>query len=84
MYFFGDFKKILAVIFILIVIFLFIFFFAFLSLIILPIILLYFLIRKFLLSKNRTTVFKSEEFFYKEKNDNYIDADYKKNDEKDI
>ena len=83
-FFLNDFKKIFVVLFVLLIIFLSIFFFAFLALIIFPIILMFFILRKLLSSKNNYNVYKDKDFFNNEKKQNFIDADYKKKDEKDI
>ena len=83
-FFFSDFKKFFVVLFVLLIIFLSIFFFAFLALIIFPIILTFFMIRKFLNSKNNYNIYKNRDFFNNDENQNFIDADYKKKDEKDI
>lgn len=83
-FFLSDFKKIFVVLFVLLIIFLSIFFFAFLALIIFPILLIFLILRKFLNSKNNNNVYQDRDFFNNEKNKNFIDADYKKKDEKDI
>ena len=83
-FFLIDFKKIFLVLFVLLIIFLSIFFFAFLALIIFPIILIFFILRKLLNSKNNNNVYQDRDFFNNVKNQNFIDADYKKKDEKDI
>ena len=83
-FFLSDFKKIFLVLFVLLIIFLSIFFFAFLALIIFPIILIFFILRKVLNFKNNYNVYQDRDFFNNAKNQNFIDADYKKKDEKDI
>lgn len=83
-FFLIDFKKIFVVLSVLIIIFFSIFFFAFLALIIFPIILIFFILRKLLNSKNNKNVYQGRGFFNNAKNQNFIDADYKKKDEKDI
>ena len=83
-FFLIDFKKIFIVLFVLIIIFFSIFFFAFLALIIFPIILIFFILRKVLNFKNNYNVYQDRDFFNNAKNQNFIDADYKKKDEKDI
>ena len=45
---------------------------------------MFFILRKLLNSKNNNNVYQDRDFFNNAKNQNFIDADYKKKDEKDI
>ena len=81
---FADLKKIFIFILVLLIIFLSIFFFAFLALIILPSLIMFFIIKKLLISKNKYNVNSAEGYSHKENNQNFIDVDFKKKDEKDI
>ena len=81
--FFNDFKKIFVIVLMLLFIFLSVFFFAFLALFTLPVIILFFILKRFLNTKNKYSSHKTSNTYYKNENDKFIDVDYKKNEEKD-
>ena len=83
-FFFSDIKKIFLLLLFLLILFIGLFFFTFLAMIILPMIIIIFFIKKYLYN-NSTPSFKRNSYDnLKNGNPTFIDAEYKKDEEKEL
>ena len=83
-FFFSDIKKIFLLFLFLLILFIGLFFFTFLAMIILPMIIIIFFIKKYLYN-NSTPSFKRNSYNnMKNGNPTFIDAEYKKDEEKEL
>ena len=83
-FFFSDIKKIFLLLLFLLILFIGLFFFTFLAMIILPMIIIIFLIKKYLIN-NQVPRFKRNSYDdMKNENPTFIDAEYKKDEEKEL
>ena len=84
MYFFNNYKKIFLFLVFLVILLLSIFFFTFLLVLALPIIIILFLLKKYLIKKTGYK-FDNQNFYDVKKNtNNFIDVEYKKDEEKEL
>ena len=84
MYFFNDYKKIFLFLVFLVFLLLSIFFFTFLLILALPIMIILFLLKKYLIKKTGYK-FDNQNFYDIKKNtNNFIDVEYKKDEEKEL
>ena len=82
-FFFTDIKKIFLLLIFLLILFIGLFFFTFLAMIILPMIIIIFFIKKYLY--NKSTSFERNSYDdMKNVNPTFIDAEYKKDEEKEL
>ena len=83
-FFFSDIKKIFLLLLFLLILFIGLFFFTFLAMIILPMIIIIFFIKKYLYNKSTTSFERNSYDDTKNVNPTFIDAEYKKDEEKEL
>ena len=82
MIFFNQFRNIFLILIFLSILFLILFFFTFIAIIIIPIIIVLFIIRKCLKANNLNKTTMKDNTYNNE--NNFIDVEYKKKEEKDL
>ena len=83
-FFFSDIKKIFLLLLFLLILFIGLFFFTFLAMIILPMIIIIFFIKKYLYNKSTTSFERNSYDSMKNGSPTFIDAEYKKDEEKEL
>ena len=83
-FFFSDIKKIFLLLLFLLILFIGLFFFTFLAMIILPMIIIIFFIKKYLYNKSTASFERNSYDDMKNVNPTFIDAEYKKDEEKEL
>ena len=83
-FFFSDIKKIFLLLLFILILFIGLFFFTFLAMIILPMIIIIFFIKKYFYKYATPSFHRNSNDNMKNENPNFIDAEYKKDEEKDL